>query len=90
MLYVTEDYFGSCQSIFAEHLKGNYLNPSVLKSPISEVTRKKLHNEIQALGRQNGRRYCKNNNEAPRNSYSIILFESVFHKHVCNQVIQYK
>ena len=69
MLYATEDYFGSCQSIFAEHLKGNFQNPSALKYPISEVTRKKLHNEIQALGRQNGRKYCNSNKEAPRNSY---------------------
>ena len=56
MLYVIDDYFGSCQSIFAVHLKENFLNPSALKSPISEVTRKKLHNETQAHGRQNGRR----------------------------------
>ena len=74
MLYAIEDYFGSCQSIFAEHLKENFLNLSVLKSPISEVTRKKLHNEIQALGRPNGRKYCNNHKEAPGNSYSIIPF----------------
>ena len=69
MLYATEDYFGSCQSIFAEHLKGNFLNPSVLKYPISEATRKKLHNEIQALGRPNGRKYCNRNKEDPKNSF---------------------
>ena len=74
MSYVIDDYFGSCQSIFAEHLKENFLNPSALKSPISEVTRKKLHNEIQALGRPNARKYCSINKEAPRNSYSIMPF----------------